>query len=217
MPQPLSKQILTLSLPHNSWEPGKHQPASSTPVKQGSSIHVLKREPSYQNCKLFAHSTLSGSTKNCALILQETSSSDPSPLLVAETQASSPRQKVLPPCQGEWAGGEAWGHSAEPCCTAGYWWPRGIMLQLLPLPKQDLRSSLLYFSQCTLQMMDWFWPKSGEAFSLCIWERSTAPLASKSLSVSCRYGIKSTVYSCFCGGRVNTKIPYFWEIKAMRI
>jgi len=33
MPQPLSKQILTPSLPHKSWEPGEHQPASSTPVK----------------------------------------------------------------------------------------------------------------------------------------------------------------------------------------
>lgn len=110
MPQPLSKQILTLSLPHNSWEPGKHQPASSTPVKQGSSIHVLKRELSYQNCKLFAHSTLSGSTKNCALILQETSSSDPSPLLVAEDTSSFPQAEGSPSMPGRMS--RRWGMRA---------------------------------------------------------------------------------------------------------
>lgn len=87
VPRLTSEQALAPSAPRNSWEPGKRQPASNAPLKQGSTACVLKT-PELSQLELFAH-YLSGSTRSCALILQETFSVD-RPFSSAEIKAPLP-------------------------------------------------------------------------------------------------------------------------------
>lgn len=119
VPRLTSEQALAPSAPRNSWEPGKRQPASNAPLKQGSTACALKT-PELSQLELFAH-YVSGSTRNCALIL---------------------------------SGNLLCGQTILLCWDKSY----------PPLPP--------FF----------FFPKSGEFFSLCVWERSTAPLTSKSMA-----------------------------------
>lgn len=180
MSRPLSTQMLI--------SPSQQLRTQQTPTslwhscKAGKHCLRFQKRTGLSNVSIICTQYRSGSSKNCALILQETISSDPSPLLGAEAQALYPGRRSslrareneplvghkvtqLSPVAQPGTGDQGHNPATASSACAGL---KELFAVLIPR----------YFTDD-----GWFWPRSGAAFlPLCSWERSTAPPASKSLS-----------------------------------